>query len=142
MARILADPALYAYIDDTPLDEEQLAARYESQTSRWDSATTKWRNWVVRLKPAQCAIGYVQATIEPHECILAWVINPQWQGNGYATEAALGVIEQTYAQLGITRFSSTIDRRNAPSRGVAQHLGMAIAAERCGTEDYWTMDME
>lgn len=141
MAEVLAHPEIYVYIDDEPLDEERLSRKYLTQTSHWDDANTKWRNWVVRLRSTQCAIGYIQATITADECILAWVINPEWQGNGYATEAAKEVIEETYKELSITLFTSGIDRLNGASRKVAEHLGMSVIQKNANADDHWGMQL-
>lgn len=137
MAEVLAHPAIYFYIDDEPLDKDRLSQKYLTQTSHWDDENTKWRNWVVRLKPTQCAIGYIQATITADECILAWVINPEWQSNGYATEGAKEVIEATYKELSITLFTSKIDRLNNASKKVAEHLGMSIIQKNANADDHW-----
>jgi RimJ/RimL family protein N-acetyltransferase len=54
---------------------------------------------------------------------LAWVIYPEFQGLGLATEAAAAVRGWAYAAAGLGPLMSLIDDGNAASIRVAEHLG-------------------
>jgi ribosomal-protein-alanine N-acetyltransferase len=55
---------------------------------------------------------------------LGWAINPEFQRNGYATEAARALIEFGFQKLNLSVIYATCDTRNAPSFKVMEKLGM------------------
>jgi RimJ/RimL family protein N-acetyltransferase len=59
---------------------------------------------------------------------IGWVLNPDYQGHGYATEAAREVIELSFAELGMHRAWAQLDPRNVASARVCQRLGMRLEA--------------
>lgn len=54
---------------------------------------------------------------------LAWTIYPEFQGRGYATEAALAARDWAYRELGLGPLCSLIDTGNTASIRLAQRLG-------------------
>ena len=104
MTSVLGDPGLYVFTGGGPPTTTDLRDRYEAQVRGPSSdAGEAWRNWIVRLAETGEAIGYVQATITPAEARadVAWVIGQRWQGRGYATEAAIGMVA-ALADAGVT----------------------------------------
>ena len=61
-----------------------------------------------------------------------WTLNRKYHGNGYAAEAARGLMEFAEKTLGIKRFIATCDTENTPSRRVMEKLGMKLREERGG----------
>lgn len=59
---------------------------------------------------------------------LGWDLRSDRWGQGYATEAARGVLTHA-ADLGLTRVFSLIAPQNERSRGVARRLGMTLERE-------------
>ncbi|MGE0528891.1 MAG: GNAT family N-acetyltransferase [Bdellovibrionales bacterium] len=55
---------------------------------------------------------------------LGWAVNPEFQCKGYATEAALALIEFGFQRLNLSVIYATCDTRNAPSYKVMEKLGM------------------
>ncbi len=55
---------------------------------------------------------------------IAWIFNSAYQGRGFATEAARGVLDFAFGELRIARLYALIDRFNAPSVAVANRLDM------------------
>jgi ribosomal-protein-alanine N-acetyltransferase len=55
---------------------------------------------------------------------LGWAINPEFQGRGYATEAAKALIEFGFEKLNLKVIFATCDSRNAASYRVMEKLGM------------------
>ncbi|USX49357.1 GNAT family N-acetyltransferase [Lentzea sp. HUAS12] len=70
------------------------------------SAVLKWRSESDR----QGEIGYS--------------LNPDFQGHGYATEAAAKMLELGFGHLGLHRIVAECDPRNEPSWRVMERLGM------------------
>jgi RimJ/RimL family protein N-acetyltransferase len=54
---------------------------------------------------------------------IGFSLDPDAQGNGYATEACGGVME-LLAAIGVTRVVASTDARNAPSIALLERLGM------------------
>lgn len=90
-----------------------------------------WRDgpefsWVITVKPGRMVIGMISANREsdPGVYSLGYVLaRPHW-GNGYATEAARGVIEALLAQPEVTRVFAIADYENVASHRVLEKAGM------------------
>lgn len=57
---------------------------------------------------------------------LFWVIDPQHQKQGYATEAAQAMIDHAFKDWRIARILATTDYSNVASQGVMKKLGMKL----------------
>lgn len=93
MVDVLANPAIYRFIGGRPPTLSELQRRYAAQVvGHSEDQTQWWSNWIIMLGDHPCAIGYVQATVEQSaatlEASIAWVMSPDFQGRGLATEAA------------------------------------------------------
>lgn len=124
---VLADPALYDFIEDAPPESVQSLrerlARTESRRS--PDGTEHWLNWVVRDAHGDVA-GYVQATVHSDgEAHVAYMIGTAWQGRGLATAAVRRMLDLVAAEFGVHRFAIVAERRNTKSVGVAERLGFA-----------------
>lgn len=60
---------------------------------------------------------------------IGWIIFPEFQGRGYASEAATRALEFAYTELGWNTAISCIDDRNIASQGVARKLGAVREGE-------------
>lgn len=68
--------------------------------------------------------GLRRETESSHVANLGWAISPEFQGNGYATESAMALIEFGFKKLNLSVIYATCDTRNAPSYRVMEKLGM------------------
>ena len=57
---------------------------------------------------------------------LGWLFLPEYQGRGYATEAARALLEWGRDTLGIRHFIAHCDAANLASQGVMRKLGMTL----------------
>ena len=57
-------------------------------------------------------------------CELGWLFRNDCRGQGYAAEAAAGLIDYFYREKGINRFIAQCDTENHASRRVMEKLGM------------------
>lgn len=73
--------------------------------------------------------GIRRETEESAVAFLGWAINPDFQKQGYATEAARALISFGFDHLGLSMIYATCDTRNAASYRVMEKLGM----KRVGT---------
>lgn len=54
---------------------------------------------------------------------MGWVLDPDHQGRGYASEAARAALELAFTQVGARFVTAVIDRRNERSVGLAERVG-------------------
>jgi RimJ/RimL family protein N-acetyltransferase len=128
MVEVLANPALYEFIGGHPPTPPELQRRYAAQTvGHSDDQTQWWLNWIVVLRDGACAIGYVQATVEHRaaalEASIAWVIAPDFQGHGLATEAAGAMLDWLKGH-GVGPLVAYVHPCHAASQAVARKLGL------------------
>lgn len=55
---------------------------------------------------------------------VGYVLNPAFQGNGYATEAAAAILRLGFEDVGLHRIDAHLDARNTASASVLERLGM------------------
>jgi RimJ/RimL family protein N-acetyltransferase len=76
---------------------------------------------------------------------IGYVLNPDYQGHGYATEAANTVLQLGFDGLGLHRIIARIDARNNASAAVLQRIGMrqeAYLRENEWFKDEWTDEID
>ncbi|MER5265376.1 GNAT family N-acetyltransferase [Actinosynnema sp. NPDC002837] len=142
MAAVLGDPELYAIIGGAPPSAAELASRYR----RWERPTSDdgregRLNWVVLRAEDGTAVGTVQATTAAGAngltAEVAWVIGVPFQGRGYATEAAAGVVGWL-VDGGVRDVHAHIAPDHPASEAVARRIGMRATGEfRDDGEQRW-----
>lgn len=139
MVTVLADPALYAFTGGEPPDLVTLRRTYEALVvgPHGDAAET-WHNWIVRLAADGTAIGTVQATSREDErrAAVAWVIGTPWQGHGYATEAARGLVGWLVS-VGVRTIEAYVHPEHTASAAVAAGAGLQPTTELVDGERVW-----
>ncbi|MFJ6194932.1 GNAT family N-acetyltransferase [Micromonospora sp. NPDC092111] len=55
---------------------------------------------------------------------IGYILNPDFAGHGYATEAAHAMLRLGFDELGLHRITARLDERNEASAKVARRLGM------------------
>ena len=141
MVEVLGDPELYEFIGGTPPTLDQLQRRYRAQSIGHSADGQQWWcNWIVTPLDESRPVGYVQATVERSggvlEADVAWVIRPQNQSRGLATEAASGMIEWL-SRRGVTGYVAYIHPDHAASSRVAVKIGMHRTAVTHDGEIRW-----
>lgn len=69
----------------------------------------------------------VQTKYTTPEVGLYWVIDPQYQNKGYASEAARALIDYAFQELKLARIIATTEHTNHASLAVMRKLGMTLA---------------
>jgi RimJ/RimL family protein N-acetyltransferase len=139
MVRVLSGKDLYAFVGGSPPTVDELRARYAGQAAGHSpDGREEWRNWIIRRRPDGTAIGYVQATItdEGKRAEVAWVVGLNWQGQGYATEAAQALMGWLDAH-GVTTVQARIHPGHAGSAAVARRAGMLPTGRFDDGEQLW-----
>lgn len=142
MAVVLADPRLNQFIGGAPPTVPELRGQYR----RWETGSGNpdelWLNWVVRMRDSGAPVGSTQATVTPDgpdgglAAVVAWVIGVPWQGSGYASEAAAGMVSWL-AGTGATVITANIHPWHRASEKVARRAGFALTGATVEGERVW-----
>jgi RimJ/RimL family protein N-acetyltransferase len=138
MVGVLADPRLYAFIGGEPPDLATLRQTYERLVRGASDAGEAWHNWIVRLGEGGPPVGTVQATVSPERsrAEIAWVIGVNWQGRGFATEAARSLVAWLEGE-GIGTIVALIHPDHEASGAVARGAGLEPTDELDDGERVW-----
>jgi RimJ/RimL family protein N-acetyltransferase len=128
MVAVLQAPELYRFTGGSPPDVQELRERYARQVKgRLPDGHEVWRNWVVRRRADNVAVGWIQATLtgsgRHRTAELAWTIGADHQRRGYAQEAAAVAMSALRAE-GTTRFVANVHPEHVASIAVARSLGL------------------
>jgi RimJ/RimL family protein N-acetyltransferase len=133
---ILREPALGEFTGDVPpIDVAETRERITSWLQGPDSDDERWRNWIAR-SPEGTPVAHIAATVRGASAWLAWIVALDAQRRGYATEAALAVMEQL-ASDGVAVFLASIPAGHGASEGVARNLGLALTDQIADGERVW-----
>ncbi|MFD8483642.1 GNAT family N-acetyltransferase [Kitasatospora sp. NPDC059673] len=83
--------------------------------------------WAVCRADQPGILGEVVVTLtnaRARQAEIGWVFNPQYAGQGYATEAARALASTAFETLGVHRLFARLDALNTPSVRVCERLGM------------------
>ncbi len=141
LAPVLADPLLHTFIGGEPLDREQLQARYQHQVAgRSADGSQRWLNWLVRDHRDGQALGTVQATVvtQPEGLVaeVAWVIGTRYQGQRYATEAAILLVAWLRYHR-VIRVVAHVHPQHKTSMAIARATGLAPTQNLVDGEIRW-----
>jgi RimJ/RimL family protein N-acetyltransferase len=140
MAKVLADERLHEFIGGKPANREELGERYAALAAGSPKPDEIWRNWVVRRRSDARAVGTVQATIalagETSTAAIAWVVGGEWQGRGYASEAAQGLVDWLRRE-GVGEIAANIHPEHGASAAVALRAGLRPTEEQKDGEQVW-----
>ncbi|WP_053206551.1 GNAT family N-acetyltransferase [Jiangella muralis] len=126
MVDVLSDPALYTYIGGAPPTLPWLRERYARLVAgRSPDGRQQWHNWIVRRTLDAHAVGTVQATItdEGRQAEIAWIVGAAFQGQGYATTAAVALVQWLDAR-GVQTVTAHVHPEHQASMAVARRAGL------------------
>ncbi|GAB2845323.1 GNAT family N-acetyltransferase [Streptomyces deserti] len=141
MAAVLSDPALHLFIGGAPHSPEALRARYERLVAGSPDPSVSWCNWVLRLRAGQRLVGTVQATIAAdRDAEIAWVVGTPWQGRGFASEAARGLVDWL-GRRHVRTVVAHIHPDHLASATVAAAAGLTPTEEEQDGETRWRLEL-
>lgn len=121
---------LYEYLS------QEAVVKYEpydvlSKEDCKEEATYRSQNdafWAVCLKETNKLIGNVYfQQLDPKEFLtweIGYVFNPEYYGNGYATEACKGILKYAFEELGAHRIIGMCNPENTSSWKLLERLSM------------------
>ncbi|WP_406093984.1 GNAT family N-acetyltransferase; N-acetyltransferase [Streptomyces sp. NBC_01013] len=139
MAAVLGDPALHTFTGGAPESARELRARYERQTAGSPDPAELWWNWVLRVRDEDGLAGYVQATVRGSGAEIAWVTGTQWQGRGYAKEAAGGLVAHLLGGGVVRTVIAHVHPGHTASAAVAAAAGLVRTGEWEDGEERWRL---
>lgn len=128
MAKVLASESLYEFTGGEPPTIDSLRERYRSQIAGPSGPGEIWMNWIIRISADKRAAGYFQADIIGDEAELAWVVAPEHQGSGIASEGALATKDWLSSQ-GVKTFTACIHTAHGASQAVARNIGLTFTGQ-------------
>jgi len=121
------DPEIAAMQDwDLPYPLERARARLAEQADRDDLVVGEWTSLAVEV--AGEVAGDVVCHLDEHGAIaeIGYTFRRQFQGKGYAREAAGALVEHILATTSVHRIEASLDPDNVPSMRVLESIGMTF----------------
>lgn len=117
------------YLGGKTLDRIQSWRHLAYQIGHWQMLGYGY--YAVEEKASGKLVGRVGYTNHPGwpDFELGWTIVPEYQGRGYATEAARMLLDYAFTALERKHVVSLIHPDNAPSRRVAEKLGQKVEGQ-------------
>ena len=128
MVDVLASRDLYRFTGGGPPSLQDLESRYRGHVAGPASSGEVWHNWVLRLRESDRAVGFVQTTVTGDTADVAWLVDTNWQGRGFATEAAIEMC-RWLSEAGIGSLTAHIHPEHVVSERVAVAAGLRRTAE-------------
>jgi len=130
LQRILGDPAMTGFIGG-PTSNENIQKRLNLWQTNWSEGKSlcgivEERNSGTRIGSASIHPSMVpnQSGVE-----ISYMILPEYQGRGYATEMARALIDYAFHVMRVDRILITADPDNEPSHKIAKQLGFRCLGE-------------
>jgi RimJ/RimL family protein N-acetyltransferase len=140
MASVLGDDRLHEFIGGHPVTAAELRDRYTRLAAGALDPGETWLNWVVRGLEDLAAVGTVQATLTTRNgrrtAHVAWVIGVDFQGRGFASEAAEALVEWLWGE-GVDDVVAHIHPDHRASALVALRAGLEATDEEFDGETVW-----
>lgn len=116
----MSDPDVTVYLPEGQLGKEEVRAFVAKNGDEGGAALA------VLLKDEGLLAGHMlfHPWFAPRTHEIGWVFNQEYQGQGYATEAARALLRYGFETLQLHRVIATCQPENTPSYRVMEKLGM------------------
>lgn len=116
----LSNPQVTAWLPEGQLDQAQ------TQVFVTENQGEETKAYAVTLRGADVLVGHLvyHLWFAPRTYELGWVFHPDYQGRGYATEAARALLQHSFATLQAHRVIATCQPQNIASWRVMEKLGL------------------
>jgi RimJ/RimL family protein N-acetyltransferase len=116
------------YLFDPPLSREECALAIQQRSTQFQLEQDGDRIILaVETRDEAILVGEVSLilrSLEARQGELGWIFHPDHQGQGYASEAMLRLIELAFSQGDLHRLYARCDAANTPSWRLMERLGM------------------
>lgn len=121
-------PDVCRYVPFEPMDRQQIGERLATQ---WATVALTDEGQALTLGVELSRTGQIVGDVvlfwhsrQHRGGEIGYVLNPDFVGHGYATEAAHALLRLGFEELGLHRIIARIDERNHASARVVRRLGM------------------
>jgi RimJ/RimL family protein N-acetyltransferase len=141
-----SDPAIARYQSWTAPVPEAEAAFLVGEFAAGDPDQPGWFQYAIEVKDGGGLAGDVGVNLHENrrQAELGFTLAPQWQGQGYATEAVRAVLLDAFGRRGLHRVSAECDARNHPSARLLERAGFQQEGHRpefTWIKGEWTDDL-
>lgn len=130
MRSFFSDEEATRFLDMTPEQktEEAIHALLDDVIGSYDSGEPIFAMAIVEKEGGRFvgSCGMAPEDLDPREIQIFYVILPEFQGRGFASEAAAGLVERAFSKLGVDRLFASMAAENVASVKVAEKLGMTF----------------
>ncbi|BCJ33242.1 N-acetyltransferase [Actinocatenispora thailandica] len=137
------------YLPFEPMDRAEIV---EAVATRWTATALTDAGQALMLGVELAATGELVGDVvlffrsrEHRGGELGYVLNPDFAGRGYATEAAAALLDLAFDGLGLHRVVARLDERNDASARMARRLGMRQEARLVHNEMFkgeWATELD
>ena len=112
-------------------DETAILSTFQQRLSSWSLETGHWLTLVIETLDKQFVglTGFYCQDIHSKRMEVGYLIAPNMQGNGYATESLQAVIDWGRLQFDIHKYVAVCERRNVASQKVLTNLGFKLEGQ-------------
>jgi RimJ/RimL family protein N-acetyltransferase len=139
MVEVLGDVRMHTFTGGAPLSQAQLQDRYRRLAVGHSADRSQlWWNWIVRVAADGEPVGTVQATVtsDHSSAAVAWEVGVRWQGRGFASEAAVALVDWLIV-VGVPTIEAFIHPDHVASAAVARRAGLESTGEVVDGEVRW-----
>jgi 3-dehydroquinate dehydratase/shikimate dehydrogenase len=135
LARWNADPLVMAHMGRPPMTRSETEAQFERHVRHWEQHG--FGIWAAEHKSSAAVVGRIGLSFHtewPDDPEVGWMIDPDYWGQGFATEGGAATIRYGFEEVGAARVVSICTPENDPSRRVMQKLGLRYLTEKTHAE--------
>jgi RimJ/RimL family protein N-acetyltransferase len=140
LAAVLDDAILHEFVGGAPATLPELRQRYERLVAGSSDPGEVRLNWVARRRADPQPVGTMQATVAVVggrvTAWVAWVVGVEWQGQGFASEAARALVDWLTGR-GVDEVVAHVHPDHRASEVVAARAGLRLTTELADGERVW-----
>ena len=126
-----SDPALTRLMMFLPFESPDETREYlETCRREWASPSPAFYEFAVLCGGEHIGHVGIELNDARDTAELEWVLRSEYQGRGFATEAARALMAFARDRLGIRRFVAHCDAKNAASQRLLERLGLCLVDDR------------
>ena len=107
----------------------------EGVTAEWQKETPTFYEFAIILDGKHIGAVSVYLNEDCSEGELGWILDKDYWGCGYTSEAGRALVDMCVEKLGVRKFIAHCDSENEASKGVMRKLGMHLEAEYDGRKN-------
>jgi ribosomal-protein-alanine N-acetyltransferase len=126
--RIMQSAHLREFQDVPRYTREEFARRVASRPTRLDGRAVGRFEWLIREAATEVPIGWISLRVGDHArgvAEIGYSVLAPHRGSGYASEAALAIVDAAFERAGLRRVDACCVPANEASRRLLVRLGFA-----------------